>query len=158
MSDSLWPHESQHARPPCPSPTPGVHSDSCPSSQWCHPALKAHSTCLKLSGLLDVLDKCTVFMLHTVKLLSSSMLMIESYLPDHVLWLTWQHLREGQWCLKLALAHNYSLQERPALEYIILPTKSRFLKLHRWVSHMCIIGKLGLCFYLLSIWLANITV
>ena len=34
MSDSLWPHESQHARPPCPSPTPGVHSNSCPSSQW----------------------------------------------------------------------------------------------------------------------------
>ena len=39
MSDSLRPHESQHARPPCPSPTPGVHSDSCPSSQWCHPAI-----------------------------------------------------------------------------------------------------------------------
>ena len=38
VSDSLWPHESQHARPPCPSPTPGVHSDSRPSSQWCHPA------------------------------------------------------------------------------------------------------------------------
>jgi len=36
MSDSLRPHESQHTRPPCPSPTPGVHSDSCPSSQWCH--------------------------------------------------------------------------------------------------------------------------
>ena len=38
MSDSLRPHESQHARPPCPSPTPGVHSDSHPSSQWCHPS------------------------------------------------------------------------------------------------------------------------
>ena len=38
VSDSLRPHESQHARSPCPSPTPGVHSDSCPSSQWCHPA------------------------------------------------------------------------------------------------------------------------
>ena len=38
MSDSLRPHESQHARPPCPSPTPGVHSDPRPSSQWCHPA------------------------------------------------------------------------------------------------------------------------
>ena len=36
MSDSLWHHESQHARPPCPSPTPGVYSYSCPSSQWCH--------------------------------------------------------------------------------------------------------------------------
>ena len=39
MSNSLQPHESQHARPPCPSPTPGVHPDSCPSSQWCHPAI-----------------------------------------------------------------------------------------------------------------------
>ena len=39
MSDSLRPHESQHTRPPCPSPTPRVHSDSHPSSQWCHPAI-----------------------------------------------------------------------------------------------------------------------
>ena len=39
VSDSLWPHESQHARPPCPSPTPGVHSNSCPSSRWCHPSI-----------------------------------------------------------------------------------------------------------------------
>ena len=41
MSDSLKPHESQHARPPCPSPTPRVHSDSCPSSQWCHLAISS---------------------------------------------------------------------------------------------------------------------
>ena len=38
---TLWPHESQHARPPCPSPTPGVHSDSRPSSQWCHLAISS---------------------------------------------------------------------------------------------------------------------
>ena len=38
VSDSLWHHESQHARPRCPSPSPGVHSDLCPSSLWCHPA------------------------------------------------------------------------------------------------------------------------
>ena len=38
---SLWPHESQHARPPWPSPTPGVHSNSHPSSQWCHPAISS---------------------------------------------------------------------------------------------------------------------
>ena len=41
VSDSLWPHESQHTRPPCPSPTAGVHSDSRPSSQWCHPAISS---------------------------------------------------------------------------------------------------------------------
>ena len=39
MSNSLQLHESQHARPPCPSPTPGVHSNSHPLSQWCHPAI-----------------------------------------------------------------------------------------------------------------------
>ena len=39
MSNSLQPHESQCTRPPCPSPTPGVYSNSCPSSQWCHPAI-----------------------------------------------------------------------------------------------------------------------
>ena len=39
VSSSLRPHESQHARPPCPSPTPGVYSNSCPSSRWCHPAI-----------------------------------------------------------------------------------------------------------------------
>ena len=41
MSDSLRPHESQHARPPCPSPTPGVHWDSRLLSQWCHPAISS---------------------------------------------------------------------------------------------------------------------
>ena len=41
VSDSLQPHESQHTRPPCPSPTPGVHSDSPPSSGWCHPAISS---------------------------------------------------------------------------------------------------------------------
>ena len=39
MSNSLRPHESQHARPPYPSPSPRVYSDSCPSSWWCHPAI-----------------------------------------------------------------------------------------------------------------------
>ena len=41
MSDSLRPHESQHARPPCPSPTPRVRSNSRPLSRWCHPAISS---------------------------------------------------------------------------------------------------------------------
>ena len=41
VSNSLWPHDSQHARPPCPSPTPGGYSNPCPSSQWCHPAISS---------------------------------------------------------------------------------------------------------------------
>ena len=51
QSDSLRPHESQHARPPCPSLTPGVHSDSRPLSRWCHPAISSSvipfSSCLQ---------------------------------------------------------------------------------------------------------------
>ena len=41
VSDSLQPHGLQQARPPCPSPTPGVYSNSCPSSQWCHPTISS---------------------------------------------------------------------------------------------------------------------
>ena len=41
MSDSLWPHELQHARPPCLSPTPGAYSNSCPLSWWCHPTISS---------------------------------------------------------------------------------------------------------------------
>ena len=41
MSNSLRPHELQHARPPCPSPTPGVYLNSCPLSRWCHPAISS---------------------------------------------------------------------------------------------------------------------
>ena len=48
---TLWPHESQHSRPPCPSPTPGVYLNSCLSSRWCHPAISSSvipfSSCLQ---------------------------------------------------------------------------------------------------------------
>ena len=41
VSDSLGPHELQHTRPPCPSPTPGVHPSPCPLCRWCHPAISS---------------------------------------------------------------------------------------------------------------------
>ena len=51
MCDSLWPHESQHTRPPCPSPTPGVYPNSCPLSRWCHLTISSSvvpfSSCLQ---------------------------------------------------------------------------------------------------------------
>ena len=51
MSAFLWPHGLKHSRPPCPSPTPGACSDSCPSSQWCHPTILSSvdpfSSCLQ---------------------------------------------------------------------------------------------------------------
>ena len=51
MSDSLWPHGLQHARLPCPSPTPGTYSNSCPSSQWCHSTIS--STVVPFSSRLQ---------------------------------------------------------------------------------------------------------
>ena len=50
VSDSLRPHEPQHTRPPCPSPTPGVYSNSCPLSQWCHPAISSSSSVVPFSS------------------------------------------------------------------------------------------------------------
>ena len=51
VSNFLRPHEAQHTRPPCPSPTPGVYSNSCPLSQWCHPTISSSvvpfSSCLQ---------------------------------------------------------------------------------------------------------------
>ena len=51
MSNSLQPHEPSHTRPPCPSPTPGVYSNSCPLSWWCHPTISSSvlpsSSCLQ---------------------------------------------------------------------------------------------------------------
>ena len=51
MSDSFWPQGLQHTRLPCPSPTPGAYSNSCPSSQWCHPTISSSvlpfSSCLQ---------------------------------------------------------------------------------------------------------------
>ena len=51
VSYSLWPHEPQHARPPCPSPTPGVYPNSCPLSRWSHPTISSsvipYSSCLQ---------------------------------------------------------------------------------------------------------------
>ena len=53
VSNSLWPHALQHARPPCPSPTPRAYSDSCPLSRWCHPTISSSvilfSSCLQPS-------------------------------------------------------------------------------------------------------------
>ena len=59
MSNSLWPHEPQHARPPCPSPTPGVYPNSCPLSRWCHPTIS--SSVIPFSSCLQSLPAFRVF-------------------------------------------------------------------------------------------------
>ena len=55
VSDSLWPHGLQHARLPCPSPTPGACSNSCPSSQWCYPIIS--SSLVPFSSCLQTKEK-----------------------------------------------------------------------------------------------------
>ena len=59
VSDSLWPHEPQHTRPPCPSPTPRVYSNSCPLSQWCHPTIS--SSVVPFSPLPSIFPSTRVF-------------------------------------------------------------------------------------------------
>ena len=66
VSNSLRPHESQHARPPCASPTLGVHSNSHPSSQWCHPAISSlvvpFSSCLQSLPASESFPESTLHM------------------------------------------------------------------------------------------------
>ena len=67
-SDSLWPHGLQHSRPPCPSPSPGVYSNSCPLNRWCHPTIS--SSVLPFSSrphLGDILDRRKVLFHHVIK-------------------------------------------------------------------------------------------
>ena len=59
VSNTLWPHEQQHARPPCPSPTPRVHPNSCPSSQWCH--LTISSSVIPFSSRFQSFPSIRVF-------------------------------------------------------------------------------------------------
>ena len=65
MSNSLWPHESQYARPRCPSPTPGVHSNSRSSSRWCHPAISSSvvpfSSCPQSLPASESFPMCQLF-------------------------------------------------------------------------------------------------
>ena len=66
MSNSVRPHESQHARPPCPSPTPGVYPNPCPSSWWCRPAISSSvipfSSCLVLPSIRVFSNESTLRM------------------------------------------------------------------------------------------------
>ena len=82
VSNSLRPHESQHARPPCPSPIPGVHSDSCPSSQWCHAAISSSvvpfSSCPQS---LPVSESFTMSQLFTWGGQSTGVSALASFLP-----------------------------------------------------------------------------
>ena len=114
MSDSLQPHESQHARPPCPSPTPGVHSDSRPSSQWCHPAISssvvAFSSFPPIPLSIKVFSNESTLRMRCPKYWSFSFSIIPSKeIPGLISYrMDWLDLLAGQGTLKSLLQHHSS--------------------------------------------------
>ena len=87
MSDSLRPHEPQHARPPCPSPTPRVYSNSCPLSRWCHPTISSVvplSSCPQSFPASGSFPMCQLFTSggQSIRLsASTSVLLMNTYMP-----------------------------------------------------------------------------
>ena len=83
VSDSLRPHESQHARLPCPSPIPRVHSDSRPSSQWCYPAVSSSVIPFSCPQSLSVSESFPMSQLFTCGGQSTGVSALASFLPKN---------------------------------------------------------------------------
>ena len=120
VSDSLWPHELQHARPPCPSPTPRVHWDSCPSSRWCHPAISSSvvpfSSCsqiLPASGSFPMSQLIASVGQSIVVSASASVLPMNTQDWSPLGWIGWISL-QSKGTLKSLLQHHSSK------EYLII--------------------------------------
>ena len=115
VSDSLRPHESQHARPPCPSPTPGVHWDSHPSSQWCHPAISSSvipfSSCPQIPPSIRVFSNESTLRMRWPKYWSFSFSIIPSKEISGLIFfrMDWLNLFAVQGTLKSLLQHHSSL-------------------------------------------------
>ena len=116
VSDSLPAHESQHARPPCPSPTPGVHSDSCPSSQWCHPAISSFvvpfSSCPPIPLSIRVFSNESTLRMRWPKYWTFSFSIIPSKkVPGLISFrMDWLNLLAVQGTLKSLLQHHSCVQ------------------------------------------------
>ena len=114
VSDSLQPHESQHTRPPCPSPTPGVHSNSRPSSWWCHPAISSSVVPLLLlppiSSSIRVFSNESTLCMRWPKYWSFSFSIIPSKeIPGLISFrMDWLDLLAVQGTLKSILQHHSS--------------------------------------------------
>ena len=103
VSDSLRPHESQHARPPCPSPSSGVHSDSRPLRQWCHPAISSSvfpfSSCPQSLPASESFPMSQLFTWGEVLCQSTGVSALASFLPkksqgwSHLEWTGWISLQ-----------------------------------------------------------------
>ena len=114
VSDSLRSHESQHARPPCPSPTPGVHPNSCPLSQWCHPAISSSvvpfSSCPPIPPSIRVFTKELTLRMRWPKYWSFSFTIIPSKEHPGLISfrMDWLDLLAVQGTLKSLLQHHSS--------------------------------------------------
>ena len=114
VSDSLRPHESQHTRPPCPSPTPGVHSDSRPSSWWCHPAISSSAVPFSFCPQsLPASESFPVSQLFTWAGQSTAVSALASFLPKNTHGLVsfrmdWLDLLAVQGTLRSLLQHRSS--------------------------------------------------
>ena len=113
VSDSLQPHEWQHARPPCPSPTPRVYSNSCPSSWWCHPAISSWSPLLLLPPIpssIRVFSDESALCIKWPKYWSFSFSMSPSNEHPGLISFSmdWLDLLAVQWTLKSLLQHHSS--------------------------------------------------
>ena len=114
MSDSLRPHELQHARPPCPSPTPGVHPNSCPSSQWCHPTISF--SVIPFSSYLQSFPASRSFPLsqfiasddQSIRVFSFSISLSNKYSRLITFMMDWLNLLAVQGTLKSLLQHHTS--------------------------------------------------
>ena len=113
MSDSLWPHELQHIRLLCPSPTPGVHSNSRPSSWWCHPAISSSvvpfSSCPPIPPSIRVFANESTLHMRWPKYWSFSFSIIPSKgHPGLIFRMDWLDLLAGQGTPKSLLQHHSS--------------------------------------------------
>ena len=112
MSDSLWPHEL-HARPLCPSPTPGVHSDSRPLSQWCHPAISSSvvpfSSCPQFLPASVFSNESTLHMRWPKYWSFSFSIIFSKEIPGLIFFrMDWLYLLAVQGTLKSLLQHHSS--------------------------------------------------
>ena len=114
VSDSLWPHESQHTRPPCPSPIPGLYSNSCPSSRWCHPAISSSvvpfSSCPLIPPSIRVFSNESTLHIRWPKYWSFSFSISHSNEHPGLISfrMDWLDLRVAQGTLKGLLQHHSS--------------------------------------------------
>ena len=113
VSNSLQPHESQHTRPPCPSPTRGVHSDSHPLSQWCHPAISSSFVPFSCPQSLPASESFPMSQLFAwggqSTGVSAFSIIPSKEIPGLISFrMDWLHLLAVQWTLKSLLQHHSS--------------------------------------------------